>query len=932
MNFWLFARVTVLAAAYVLGLQTVHAQTNEPAAAVKEVPVAANSFSLGEPIPSWVDRATVPQLPSTQPVVVRVADTQFFVGATPTVYVHRALTINNAASLNGAGQIPISFAPDYQRLQLHAVSIIRGSEKQDRTTSATIRFLQREAGLEQGVYSGFVTASILISDLRVGDTIEYAYSVQGQNPVFGGRFFNWASWDQPYPTDYRRIILNYPVERRISWRLIASGQFAPVLPQESTNAGVRKLVFEERGAEATPAEPLTPPDYAALRWLQFSEYADWKEVAAWGNDLFQAPNGLDDDLRKVVEKLRLLPSNEERAAAALEFVQSEIRYFSLSLGESSHRPAPPDVVLKRRYGDCKDKSLLLLTLLRELGIPSKVVLLQIGRRRGLENTLPSPQLFDHVIVQATVDGTVFYFDPTRLGQHGRLSRMGQAHEGAQILLIGPDTAGPSSLTANAPETFLSDLSETAKLATLDGEAELEVRQIWSGLLAEQTRVLLERLPRDQIVKAVGDTMERKYPGAKLVGDPQIEDDRINNVISTIAVYRVPHFAIERQGFWVVRYMPSNMMGALPMPSSAARRDPLYAGGFPYRAKYSFEAKLPEDVSMMADPSGKSFENKYFSYAVASSFRGSRAKTDLELKLLADRIEASDVPAYAADMQEAGNAVTGAIVIPKDAVKSAEATAAKSADLPQRLRNRVQESIEKTTATINSGKLTGNDLADAYCNRAAYYSDLERTDEALQDINHALKIAPDSSSLLACRGEIYFQAGQFEKSVNDYSRAISLGRTDSRTFYLRGISKFYADKMEEAATDFNRASETEDQDAQMYSDLWLTWTLRRLGRPLPDAVIKRAALRPRGEWPRPALAMLTGNITPDEMLKIVDEKSGDDRHMTLAEGYFYLGEHYLAEGKNAQAVEYFEKTRDLQVTMYIEHRAAKFELLRQKNNH
>ena len=76
-----------------------------------------------------------------------------------------------------------------------------------------------------------------------------------------------------------------------------------------------------------------------------------------------------------MQKLRALPSNEERVVAALEFVQSEIRYFSVSLGENSHRPASPDIVLKRRYGDCKDKSLLLMTLLDELKIPSKVVLL-----------------------------------------------------------------------------------------------------------------------------------------------------------------------------------------------------------------------------------------------------------------------------------------------------------------------------------------------------------------------------------------------------------------------------------------------------------------------------------------------------------------------------------------------------------------------------
>ena len=53
--------------------------------------------------------------------------------------------------------------------------------------------------------------------------------------------------------------------------------------------------------------------------------------------------------------------------------------------------------------------------------------------------LPSPLDFDHAIVRAKVDGKIFYLDPTRLGQHGRLDRMGQAHEGAAVLVIAPDT-------------------------------------------------------------------------------------------------------------------------------------------------------------------------------------------------------------------------------------------------------------------------------------------------------------------------------------------------------------------------------------------------------------------------------------------------------------------------------------------------------------
>ena len=118
-------------------------------------------------------------------------------------------------------------------------------------------------------------------------------------------------------------------------------------------------------------------------------------------------------------------------------MQAEIRYFSVSLGESSHRPAAPSLVLRRRYGDCKDKSLLLIALLRALGIESHPVLLAVGQPRGLDMALPSPQLFNHVIVQVRLGGQVHYLDPTRLGQHGPLGRMGQVHAHAQALPIAP---------------------------------------------------------------------------------------------------------------------------------------------------------------------------------------------------------------------------------------------------------------------------------------------------------------------------------------------------------------------------------------------------------------------------------------------------------------------------------------------------------------
>ena len=164
----------------------------------------------------------------------------------------------------------------------------------------------------------------------------------------------------------------------------------------------------------------------------------------------------------------------------------------------------------------------------------------------------------------------------------------------------------------------------------------------------------------------------------------------------------------------------------------------------------------------------------------------------------------------------------------------------------------------------------------------------------------MKLTPNAPATLACRAYAYFAAGEFEKSVADYAKAIALGDTDAKALQQRGIAKFYAGRLEDAADDFARAAEdSSDRERQVYSDLWLAWTHLRLGKPLPEALLKRAGEESTGGWPRPARAVLAGKLSPEEMLKLVERKTGDERRMASSEGYFYLGQYYLGRGDKAK---------------------------------
>ena len=891
---------------------------------LKEVEVGAAAFRLADPVPDWVEPAVLPPGNRSGPVVIRLDDTQVMVADTQVVHHHRAIQVNDAASLTAAGQLSIGFVPDYQRLHLHAVRVLRDGEALDRTASSTVRFLQREVGLEFGMYSGEVTASVLVNDLRVGDTLDVDYSVEGQNPVFAGRYAGIYTFDQRAPQLSRRVVVNYPETRHISWRRAGPWRADAAPPVEDSRAGMHRLRFEEAPVAEVAIEPGTPSDHIAYRALQFSEYDAWADVVSWASGLFETDGVNDPELRQVVERLRALPTDEQRVSAALEFVQSQIRYFSVSLGESSHRPTAPDTVIRRRYGDCKDKSLLLMSLLREVGIESHAVLLNLGRRRVMRDMLPTPLLFDHVIVRVTVAGRDYWLDATRLGQHGRLARMGQSHEGNEVLVIAPGVTGATTIaTPDIADLVRNEVAETAEIAKFDGDATFKVRQVWTGAAAENIRVLFERLQGPRLSKVFADVLDTRYPGARITTGPQIDDDRDNNLIVANTTYSVPGLASEREGNWIVRFAPANLAGALATPPSSVRTAPLGVLRFPFEAKYTFEVKFPDNVSELGDPVVTTKADPFFAYTVEETFRGNVAKTTFDLRTLAAEIPPADVKTYAQDLQVLSN-VRSAIFVPKGAIKTDPGTPG-GGDLVDLLKSRLDEAAGKLTETIGSGKLTGRDLAEPYCRRAEINSDLGRVEDARRDAAEALKLAPSSGKSFVCRAYVEYNAGDFGKAIDDFTSAIAFGATDPHTFYMRGLASFYAGNLDDAAADFGKSSAASDNTTRLYTDLWLTWTLQRLGRPVPADVTGRAGADPRGDWPRPALAMVNGILAPEEMLKLLETKSGDEAREALAEAYFYLGERYLALGDKLKAREWFEKTRALNVIIYTEHVAAGFEL-------
>lgn len=893
------------------------AQSVAPAAGIKRM--AEQAFARGAPVPVWVAPIdTLPAPLSGVALSVRLSDVQFHVGATSAVYAHRALTANEPSSLAALGQYELQFQPEYQQLALHTMRVLRAGAVIDKLASADVRFLQRETNLDQGVYSGTVTVAIVTDDVRVGDTVELEYTITGQNPVFGGAFFEAAQWDSPAPAQRRRIILDVPRGRTVHYKLIGGARAgAPVVTTE--DVGERHRVrFEATNIAQTIAEPYLPDDVHPYRFLQFSEFDTWREVNQWALGLF-APGAASPALDAALAGARAAATGEQAVAGVLAYVQNEIRYLSISLGENSHRPFPPDQVLKRRYGDCKDKSLLMVTMLRALGIEAAPVLVSTGQHKGIDQMLPSPLLFDHAIVRAVVGGKTYFFDPTRQGQSGALERMGQVHAGAQGLVIERSNPGLATIAAPAAASEVQSARlERVTVTALDQPVEMLVRRTYDGISAEYLRVQLAGLSKESLHKAYDGVLGERYPDSVMLGEPVVVDERERNRITIESQYRIARGFFEASpSGWQVRYVPANLTGTFNIPGNAARQYPLAVPNFPSSATYEFELLLPDTFDAHYHDTVNDYKFAAFDVSETLSFNGHRASAKVALRIGADRVPHDGVVDFLAALKKLNTVLNGGMFLRKSDLKSAQAARPKAAATP---REQMEANLAAASGMISDAEKTGDDASDALCERALAHAYLGHEAAAHEDAARALAAQPRSGELWKCMGDVEFAFGKFKESDGDYAKAVARG--GKQAYLVKGLNEFFLGKQASARADLQRARDgAPDQALRHQAEIWLLivdWQPAKEAAPAPA---------PASGWRLAALNMFAADGAPDEMLRLANQDGAGALDQRLTEAYFYAGKYYQLKRDQVRARVYFRQSLDRGVLDNVYYIAARHELER-----
>ena len=186
------------------------------------------------------------------------------------------------------------------------------------------------------------------------------------------------------------------------------------------------------------------------------------EFAGWYSALVNQPPPAPTIL-PIAQGLRGA-TDSATVASMHDYVRESIRYIADERSAGAFVPRAPDLVVERKYGDCKDRAFLVAALAQSLGMRVDPVLITTTPRPEFEEVQIG--LFNHVICAFTDEaGQTTYFDPTdpysSFGDlpesdiDGHALRMGQ--DGAERLFVSAQSSEPTleleiEVDLDAPES------------------------------------------------------------------------------------------------------------------------------------------------------------------------------------------------------------------------------------------------------------------------------------------------------------------------------------------------------------------------------------------------------------------------------------------------------------------------------------------------
>jgi lipoprotein NlpI len=837
----------------------------------------------------------------------------------------------DTATLGHASQWQIPYNPAFQSVTLHSAQVLREGRAQDRLAAARIENMRRETQLERQIIDGTQTLLVVLPDVRVGEPVEVSYTIEGANPIFEGKASGGFETATAVPTDvvHHRVLL--PAQRTVQVRAVGGD----LLPERSVEGDKQVLRLVRKNVPALVEEQQTPPWFKVYPAWFFSEFANWAEVDAWAQRLFAQPASTAPAVKAQADVWRKAGlQGEALVAEVLRFVQDDVRYFSVSLGESSHRPKPAERTLAERLGDCKDKVMLLNALLGELGVSAQPALVSVYRNRGLVHYPPSHDQFDHVVSRVEVGTRVWFLDPTVSGQGLGLASRGHYPFG-RALVVG---AGKELSEFAATPDHLDEVDHEQRwdLSQPGQPVQLATVMRAKGAAAERWRATWAAAGAERISEALAGAYARVLPGLVRQGLAQATDDRATNVFELRMAYQHPNFGYYNQGSLEIEVAAFELLDSLVSPPEATRRTP-YLLAIPRVSNSRIDVVTPLAYSgNLMQPTEVQDKGFYFSTRMQS--QGNVMSLLRRVERRSDEVAPADLATYRANLLRARGQTSNTLRVSlvnfqtlmpdfQQAERRVRGEFGTREDTLNRIVLRAEFNRQAGAKVLSTVPANSGLAAQVLASSALSANLLGQYSATLIDADKALQIDPASVAAQEARAMALMSLGQLDEALAGWQKLLE---TPARSAALKGLATAEMLRGQHATAEqhLRQLADISSGEQRDFALIWLYLAAERQGGRGAAALAAYGDGLDDKRWSGAVLQFLGGKLDRDALLKKAKE-SADMERLNLAEAYYYIGQRLSLQGQRDEALRWFDRAVQTKATPYREYALALQELQRGK---
>ena len=407
-----------------------------------------------------------------------------------------------------------------------------------------------------------------------GCILDYTFVKTGRNLHLSREFWKTLVIETDIPQERVTIRLSVPQSKRVATKLVPEQPAFEVTSSEHEQEYGRTIEFAMRDVPPLSTEPQAPPPPALGTRLIFTSIPSWETVWKWYRGLSDEARRPDEAITKAVgEVIAGAATDLGKARAIYNYVCSKIRTVGLQLGPHGYQPHSAASIYENRYGDCKDKAILLLTMLDVAGLEGSIVLVPTDAMAQVDPDMPTLDQFDHAIATLVVGDTRYWLDTT--GGETAFGDVPVRDQGRIVFVIGKERGEFMGIPVQRADENTLKNTGTAALAA-DGTLTMTERIEYTGAFAtmfrDEYRYDEAAVQRRELAEALNN-----FCAGAVLGEYAIAgmDDLADTVVYTRA-YTAPDYAALADDLMVLT-APLQRIGLLELTALAERRQPLRLG-------------------------------------------------------------------------------------------------------------------------------------------------------------------------------------------------------------------------------------------------------------------------------------------------------------------------------------------------------------------